>query len=339
MRTSHNALFLTLTLLAAVALALTVAGCDQQQKIAPVPVGEMDDYRDPGIGFHIGVPKGWITDAQVGRARFYNAPEVDKKFLDPTGAYPLGVVITVDVTRTGNVPGARDEFLAELAGSGMKLGQQENIKVGDVEGTKIPYTANFGGGNIVTGHHVLVAGDSAMYDIGFAGFGGHYEAHAAVFDASLNLFKLPTPKVAGRDETLPSETMADYDAKMFTFQYPDNFNFNNVPKGRFEQVVELRGVRLDCTIRFDVFAAQGLTVEKVFDQNKATYKGRTSQKTTVGGEPALFVNYPSRADVDSRAYFVVKNDKILRISMNWFKPQAAEYIPVYERVINSIKFK
>jgi hypothetical protein len=316
-----------------------VAGCDQQQKVAPVPLGEMEDYRDPGIGFHIKVPRGWITDAQVGRARFYNAPEVDKKFLDPTGAYPLGVVITVDVTKTDNAEGAKEELVAELTAAGIQVGQQEVIRIGDTEGTKVPYTANYGGGNIVTGYHVLITTESELYDVGFAGFGAHYEAYATIFNASMNSFTLPAPKIPGRDETLPSETLASYDASMFTFMYPENFNFNNVPKGRFEKVVELSGVRLDCTIRFDVFDAQGLTVDRVFEQNKATYRGRSSQQTTIGGEPALFVNYPSRSDVDSRAYFVVKNDKVLRISMNWFKPQASEYIPVYEKLISSIKFK
>jgi len=322
-----------------VAGVLLLVGCGGGQKMEPVAVGEMQEYTDPGIGFSMHYPKGWVSDGQVGRARFYNAPDVDKKFLEPTGAYPIGVTITVDVTRTAEPAAVAQAFRKDLEQTGMQLGQEQKVSVAGLEGTKLPYKANFGGGNIVSGHHVLITTDSAFYDIGFAGFGPIYDAYAAVFEASLGSFRLPKPKVKGADETLPSETFAEYDAKSFTFQYPDNFSFVNTPKGKFEQVVDLRGVRLDCSIRFDVFGAKGLTVEKVFDQNKATYKGRAPQKATVGGESAVMVNYPSRSDVDSRTYFVVKNDKVLRITMNWFKPQAAKYMSAYEKVIGSLKFK
>lgn len=318
---------------------LLSGGCGGGQKVEPVAVGEMQEYRDPGIGFSIQYPKGWMSDAQVGRARLYNAPDVDKKFLEPTGAYPIGVTITVDVTRTKEPAAAAQAFRKDLEQTGMQLGQEQKVAVAGLEGARIPYTANFGGGNIVSGHHVLVSTDSAFYDIGFAGFGPMYDAYAAVFDTALASFQFPKPKEKGADETLPAETFSEFDAQLFTLQHPDNFDPVNVPRGKFEQAMELRGVRLDCSIRFDVFAAKGLTVEKVFDQNKATYRGRPSQKTTVGGESALMVNYPSRADVDSRVYFVVRNDKVLRVTMNWFKPQTEKYLAAYERVIASLKFR
>lgn len=325
--------------LCAVLGGLALAGCGGEQKAQPVPVGEMVEYRDPGIGFAIQHPSGWISDAQVGRARFYNAAGVDRKFLEPTGAHPIGVTVTVDVTRSGEPAAALDAFRKELEQTGMQLGQSRQATVAGVAATLIPYTANFGGGNTVTGRHILLTTDSAFYDIGFAGFGSLYEAHAAVFDTVQKSFQLPRPKVKGADETLPSEIFAAHDAGWFSFQYPDNFSLNALPKGKFEQALELRGIRLDCTVRFDVFGAKGLTVEKVFEQNKAAYKGRAAQPVSVGKEGALMVSYPSRADVESRAYFVVKNDKVLRVTMNWYKPQTQQYLAAYEKVIGSIMFK
>lgn len=324
----------------AVVLAMVVAGgCTRDQKIEPVAVGEMVEYRDPGIGFAIKYPTGWVLDATVGRVRFYSEADVDKKFLDPTGAYPLGVAIRIDVTKTGDIAGAMAKFKGDLEQAGFQLGQQQNVTISGTEGTRIPYTGNFGGGNILTGHHILVGSDSAMFDLDFAGFGQMYDAHSAVFEAVTASFQLPKPKVKGRDETLPSETFTEYDAKMFSFIYPDNFNFTNAPKGQNELVLELRGYRQDCSVRFDVFAAQGLSVEKVFEQNKGRYKSTGSGKTTIGGESALFISYSPARDVDSRAYFTVKNDKVMRITMNWYKPQSENYIIAYDKLIASIKFK
>ncbi len=325
--------------LLAMTAVLILTGCGGEKKMEPVAVGEMQEYRDPGIGFAIQYPKGWISDAQVGRVRFFNAPDVDKKFLEPTGAYPIGVTISIDMNAAPDPAAAIQSFRKDLEQTGMQVGQEQKTTIAGKEAVKIPYQANFGAGNLISGYHVLLAADSAFYDIGAAGFGPMFDAYAAVFEASLSSFQLPKPKEKGADETLPSTTFSPLDAGMFSVQYPDNFNPVNVPKGKFEQVLELRGVRLDCSIRFDVFAAKGLTVEKVFEQNKATYKGKAAQKATVGGESALMVNYPVRADVDSRAYFVVRNDKVLRITMNWYKPQTAKYLEAYEKVVGSLKFK
>jgi hypothetical protein len=333
MKTTVPYALLTLTAI------LLLAGCGGEEKMDPVPVGEMQEYRDPGIGFSLQYPKGWLNNAQVGRVQLYSATDVDKRFLDPTGAYPIGVMISVDVTPAPDPAAAIQARKKDLDQGGRQLGQEQKVTIAGREATKLPYKENYGSGNMISGYHVFLAGDSAIYDIGAAGFGPMFDAYTAVFDASLKSFQLPRPKEKGADETLPSPTLESYDAGMFSFQYPDNFNFVGTPKGKFEQVVDLRGVRLDCGIRFDVFGAKALTVEKVFDQNKAAYKGRSPQKVTVGGQNALMVNYPTRADVESRAYFIVRNDKVIRITMNWYKPQTAQYIEAYDKVIASIKFK
>lgn len=318
--------------------ALLFLGCGPEKKMDPVAVGEMEEYRDPGIGFRVKHPKGWVTNAEVGRARFYNASEVDKKFLDPTGAYPVGVEISIDAKRSVDPAGDINRIKQELVQQ-VTAKPEEPATVAGKAATKISYVANYGKGNIIYGHHIFLESDSIVYEIGFAGFGNTYEAHAAVFDASLNSLEPAKPAVKGRDQTLPSETFADYDAKMFTFQYPDNFNFTNPAKGKNDIVVGLRGVRLDCNILIDVFGSQGLSLDKVVAQNKGRYKGATQGKATIGGEPAVTLTLPAAKDVDRTVYFAVKNEKVVRITMDWFRPQKEEYTAAYNKIISSFKFK
>jgi hypothetical protein len=319
-------------------LSLLLLGCGQEKKMAPVAVGDMEEYRDPGIGFHIKHPKGWLVNAEVGRARFYNATDVDKKFLDPTGAYPVGVEISINAKKTADAAGEIKRMKDDLAQQ-VTVKPEQPVTVAGKEATKIPYVANYGGKNILYGHHIMLAADSIVYDLGFSGFGDNYEAYSAIFDASLNSFEPAKLAVKGRDETLPSESMSEYDAKMFTFQYPENFNFTNPPKGTFELALELHGYRQDCSIRFDVFDAKKLSVDKVFEQNKGKYKSKGTGKATIGGENALYLSYAPTPQVESRAYFVVKNDKVVRVTMNWYKPQQDAYLPAFEKVIGSVKFK
>jgi hypothetical protein len=43
--------------------------------------------------------------------------------------------------------------------------------------------------------------------------------------------------------------------------------------------------------------------------------------------------------VERRFYFLVKADKVYRVTMDWFKPQREQYLTTYEKVIQSIKIK
>jgi hypothetical protein len=327
-------------LLMLVAIMLAVPGCGGKKEIVPVAVGPLEKYHDPVLGYSISYPKTWIPDVEAGRrARFWSVQDAAKRFLDPAGAYPDGALIGVEVTKTADPAGEMKKILDELAAANVVLGQQEAIMVKDKPAVRVTSTANFGKGTVAYTDRVFVNLDSLLYELGFGGINDQYATQKLVFDAALASFEFPAPRAAGADETLPSQSMTPYDAKMFTFEYPENFNFVTVPKGSNELVLALRGVRQDCSIRFDVFPAKGQTLEKVVEQNKGKFAGAQVAKATVGGQPATTLTYSATRDVERRFYFVVRNDKVFRTTMDWYKPQRAEYMASYDKVINSIKFK
>lgn len=320
--------------------SLMMVGCTSNQKVTPLPVGPMDEYRDPGYGFVVKYPHGWVLDTQVGRARFYSVDGSGVKFQDPTTTdAPDGAMISVEITKAANPAEEQKKQTDEMARIGVQLGKVEAITVAGKPATRVEYKAKYTSTSLITGAHVYIALDTLLYDINTAGFSTLYDANKAIFDSALARFTLPKPVEKGRDQTLPADVMASSDTKFFSFQYPDNFNFVNAAKGSNDLVLDLRGVRQDCSVRFDVFGAKGLTVEKVFDQNKGKYKATAEGKATVGGQPAMFLTYPATKDVERRFYFVVKNDKVIRITMDWFRPQREEYLAAYDRVLSSIKFK
>ncbi len=342
MKTAMRAALLCTIFPGVLLVGLSISGCSSKKEVAPVPVGAMDEYRDPGYGFTIKYPKGWVSDSQVGRARFFSLPGADMKFRDPadaSGEYPEGAMIAVNVTKVASPADEQKRLTDEMAGAGMQMGKAEPAAVGGKQGTKAPYKANYSATVSVTGEHYYIAVDSLLYDIEFAGFGQLFAAHRAVFDAVLSSFQFPKPVEKGRDQTLPSETVSEYTSPFFTCQYPDNFNFESVPKGGNDLAVSLRGANRYCAIQFTVFGAKGLTLEKVFDQNKGKFAGAATGKTTVGGEPAMTLTYSAAKEVERRFTFVVKNDKVIRVTMDWFKPQRTEYLAAYDKVLSSMKFK
>ena len=170
----------------------------QGKEREPVQVGEMQEYRDPGIGFSIQYPRGWIANAQVGRAYFYNDHDVEQKFLDPRGSHAAGVVIAITAKKTSDVATTIKKFRGELAASGSIVGTEEIVMVGKHQGVKFPYTASFDAKSVVRGYHILIAADSVLYDLGVAGFGDRFDAYTMVFDASLGSFQFPEQHEQGK---------------------------------------------------------------------------------------------------------------------------------------------
>ena len=319
-------------------IILCLAGCGGEKKMESVKPGEMETYRDPGFGFSIQYPKGWMPNAEVGRAGFYSSQDVDKKFLDQTGPFPDGCMIGVTIIRSTN-PDTAKKIMDDMSKNGFVVTKPESLTVGGKPGVRYGYSGLYTKTIKETGQHIYVPSDTVIYDIRCAGFGGYFDAYKAVFDASIATLQFPKPVVPGRDQTLPSETMAEINGKLFSLQYPENFSGVSVPKGQNEEVIELRGVRQDCSIRVEVFGAKGLTVEKVFDQNKGKFKATATGKATVAGLPAPWLTYSAGPNVDRRFYFMVKNDKVFRVTMDWYRPQREEYLQAYDKTINSLKIK
>jgi hypothetical protein len=320
-------------------LGLVLIGCGGQKKTPPIPVGQMEEYRDPGYGWRISYPQGWLSNAEIGHAQFFNQPDVDKKFLDPTGAFPNGVIIEVSVTKTQTGAQDRKTKVDEMLKNNFQIGKEEGTTVAGMQALRNSYSANWGSGIKETGDHVYLLTDTLLYDIHMAGFGDLYDAYKDVFTASLNSFQMPKPAVKGRDETLPSEEMTAGENNYFRYEYPVNFTVSRPPKGSYDFVEVLQGANRSTSIRFDVFDAKGLTLEKVYDQNKGKYKVESSGKVTVSGEPAMWLQYPATKEVDRRFYFNVYKGKVLRITVDWVKTQKVDYLAAYEKVLSSIKFK
>lgn len=308
----------------------------------PVKVGVLKEYKDQLFGFKIKYPAEWKQLGQAGSARFYQSNAVADKFLEPGKPGELGTEVMILVAKKSDT--SLDSLLGVLRSdiknqNGKVFGETPVLMKGK-QGVKIDYSIPITAKMNLDGNKIVFEADTVIYALSFSGFGEMYSAHKAVFDTMCSTFELPTPVVKAADGWVASTTLETYDAKLFTIQYPDNMEFTNPAKGKNELSVGLRADRLDCSIQFDVFAAQNLTVEKVFEQNKSRYtKVKSTAEAQFNGQKALYLNYSLMKDIESRAYFLVSNDKVIRITLNWFNPKKDNYLPAFEQIANSIKLK
>ncbi|HUN66543.1 MAG TPA: PsbP-related protein [Bacteroidota bacterium] len=319
---------------------LALAGCGTP-KIETIQVGEMNQYTDPGYGFSVQYPKDWKNYGNTGKAVFAKSQEVLDKFLDPrTGVE--GEQVAVDVLpyagKTADVliQGIKDDLKNQNA----EIKPDQPMTVGGKQAVAIAYRIQATTKTSIFGQMVLVQGDTALYKLDFEGYGPQFDAHVNVNAAILKSFVPPVVVAKKPDVWNPSQNMADFDTKYFTIKYPDNMEFVEVNKGNNEFAMERRADRRDCSIHIDVFGAKNLTVDKVWDQNKGKYsKAKNNGTSTIDGAKAYWVDYSPMANINSRAYFIVKNDKVIRVTLNWFAPQKDIYFTVFEKSINSLKLK
>lgn len=323
----------------ALLFGLLIAGC-APKKPDPVPVGTTNTYTDPAYGFSVQYPQTWQRLGTVGKAVFAKSQDVIEKFQDVRSGEPGGMATVSVVELQGKQPSELIQSELDELKQGYQVDPADSLQIAGKMATRVAYSVQVTTKNRVFGYSVFVPGDTALYKMEFLGFGDYYEAHKAVFDAMQASFKLPVIVAKKSDVWVASANLSDYKCDYFTLQYPENLNFIQVPKGSFGYVMEMRPAdRNDCSFHVDVFGAQKLTVEKVWNQNKGKYKAKNTGQMKVDGNDAYWVDYSLRKDASSRAYFIVKNNNVIRVTLNWFEPQKDAYFPAFEKMVNSMKLK
>jgi hypothetical protein len=324
-----------------IAFAFLFVACEEK-KVEPLPVGEMSEYKDPGYGFKIKYPKDWLQLGTTGNAVFSKSQEVIDKFQNPSTGIE-GAMVTVQVIQYGGKPA---EAVIQTSKDELKQTWQ-NLEwtqvapmTADAKRTNDTYRIPITSKKSIIGMDLYVAGDTALYKVSCMAFGeDQAKIHTNILNEMWKSFEAPVVVAKVSDKWAGSPNLETLKSDYFTMEYPDNMEFVDAKKGSFDYAWERRADRFDCTIHIDVFGAKGLTVEKVWEQNKGKYRATSTGNTTIDGNKALWVNDSPRKDAARRTYFIVKNDKVIRATLNWFAPQKDIYFSVFEKCVNSLKLK
>ena len=328
--------------------ALTVffiCGCAEQkvEPIHPDNVG-MNEYKDPGYGFKIRYPKDWKQLGTTGKAVFARSQEVMDKFQNPSTGIEGGMVSLEVIRYVGRssdqiIQAGKDDL--KQAWQNIQMQPDVPLTVSGKQATNVRYSIPVTSKKQILAIELYVPGDTAMYKLSMLNFGQDQSTiNSELYNAMINSFEIPVVVVKKPDYWQASPNMETNDTKYFLMQYPDNLNAVPASKGDKDLVLEMRADRQDCSIHIDVFGAKALTVDKVWEQNKGRYKAKATGETMIDGNKAHWVDYaPPISGVSSRAYFVVKNDKVIRTTLNWYGAQKDIYFPAFEKCVKSIKLK
>jgi hypothetical protein len=326
----------------ALIVILGLTGCTKKVQLPPITDWERN--QDPYFKVQFNYPKGWFKGGESGRMSFTSSEAAVGKFFDPTSREaPDGAQILVSYEKEDTVRSldfyVQDER-NDMTASGFDLKPVEPTTVDGTPAMKFSYGGRYNDKTAIEATRVLLLKDSILYKATFWAFNDYFEPYKAVIDTFISSAQLPRSKAAKVDESIPSATYETLSNDVLSVSYPNNFNPTTPPpKGEVQFMLMLQGYRNDSNILIDVRPAKKLTVEKVVDQNSKFYKPTSTGQMTIDGNKAPFLNYSLSKGVSSRAYFIVKNDKIYRIIFNYYEPAKKDFLPAFEKSVASLRLK
>lgn len=329
------------SLLAAPGLLL-LPGC---KKAMTVTLTEWETYQDPYAKISFTYPKGWMVDSDGGKVSVYSSQKSIQKFLDPMAQGEDGAMLQLLHERIDSVRSLDaivDAYRAELTASGFAVKSVAAATLDGAPAKAITFGGAYSKDTKVRTTRFYALKDTMLYSLIYSGYNEYFDACGAARDSMVASLRLPRPMSASQaaNPALPSETFDTFDNYVLRVSYPDNFTTATVkPKGTVQFSLDIKGYRQDCNIRIDVLPAKNLTLDKVIEQNLKFYKPTSRGETKIDGQRAIYLNYRPAKEVESRAYFYVKGDKVVRSIFNAYAPMKADFVPVFEKTIGSLRLK
>jgi len=323
-------------------VSVILGGC--AKKPPEANIAEWQKFEDPYFKVHFTVPAAWHRITEGTKVNFYSSEAAVQKFYDPTAKdVEDGAQLSVMYERLDTVKPLEvyvQDLRNELTVAGYTVKSVEPISIEGNPATKVTYGGQFDERTKIDVARTLTVKDSMLYTATLSGFNNYFEPCKAVLDSFIATAELPKPKEKPADPSMPSLEYDTFSNDILSIAYPNNFEpVVPPPSGEVQFVLQILGYRKDSNMMLDVRPAKKLTVEKVVEQNEKFFKPTSRGETKIDGLKAPYLNYSPARDIESRAYFVVKNDKVYRIILNYHRPSKQTYLPAFEKSVASVRIK
>lgn len=322
-------------------VALLVISCGEDNKVKAPEINGFEKYKDEVTSMELQYPKGWVKATEPGsRFASYSSKEARIEFLN------IGRTLSEE-----DVPGAKFDVMTIEKKDTVKMedfinnhkifdpaiySAPQTVTIDGVPATKLTYSFDYKVTKYFGEMYVVTKDTKLVTVIYFEVIGDAYETLKPKFQEILKSFKVGVQpskekKVITKEADPPSSTFKAAKGNGFSIQIPDNFRMSGSGNS-FTISGDRRG---DCVVSISIQDAKGNSLDKILEQNA---KLGSFSKTSLGGTPAGVANYKSKADLDSKIYFAVKDGKIYKVFSTYYKPEANNYKAAFTKMVNSIKF-
>jgi len=328
------------------AVFVFLPGC---KKNSTADIKEWAQFQDQFFKVSFNYPKDWVVVTESKKVVISSSAEAAEKFFDHDTRKADGIQIIIASVRSDSMQDYTkyiQDFKDGKTAEGFTAKEIEDAAIEGLGAKKVVYTGAYDEKTKISTICAATLKDSTIYYVQYSAFNNLFEPYKVVFDSVMTSLKLPQKIIIekGVDPALPIAQTERYSDNYFQLEYPANFGASDMPKkGDVISAVRFMGTnkvsRNDCTIDIDVRPAKKLSLEKVVEQNSKKIKATSKGDAKINGEKSVYFNEIPQKGIERRTYFVVKNDKFFRVILTYFAPMKKDFLPAFEKVIASIRFK
>jgi len=315
------------------------------KKTETLTVTGWDQYKDPYLGISFKYPQTWPLVPEGGRFSLFSSADVMNRFYDYSIKGKDGIRIIVSIQKMDTLQ-TLEQYInglkTDLTSSGYDISTTEAGQLAKLPASQIHYSGAIDSKTRIEALQIAAMNDSSLYTVKYEAFNELFAPYKAVYDTVLATLRLPLPKVAepGVDPSIPSTKFEKFENDRLSISYPDNFETSvSQPKAPTEFSLDIKGYRQDSFVHIDIIPAKGVSAEKIVEQNARFFKETSRGTATIEGISTTFINYSPVKDIQSRVYFLVKNDRFYRVIFNYYAPMRKDFLPVFEKMVGSLVTK
>lgn len=329
-------------------LTLLVILISCREKPKPIEMEDLKVYNDETLKMSIKYPSNWETTSEEGKRFAATSMKMGLERLVnyATDGTPIAQLSMLAVKIDSTKP-LEKIFTSLREFQPIAYDPDETIMIDGVEATKMTYHFPLSDGEY-KGFTILAAKDSTMATIiKFRSFAGGYDIYQDKVNEIISSIKLAQtpPKrsdtvfVSSEEYPFPSETLVASTGKGYTISIPDNFKAVSSRAAGAEYSQKYEGLRrVDSYIQVDIIdASKQSNLKKIVEQTTGGIQNKKETSLKLSGEDAILVEYSASSNIQRRLYYVVKDKKLYRITVDWFKGEQEQYLPIFEKTINSFK--
>lgn len=307
-------------------------------------IESLKTYEDPAVHFALKYPANWIK-YETPSLRFLCYSDQSVKLRYPRYE-PIGgaggkievLIVSLDSTQTIDSVLMNGHIFEKTTYS-----PPEKVIIDGVNGLKESYGFELEDGTFYGERYVATKDNKLATVINFEAFANTWEFYQKDFEEILKSVKLAV-KPAGQIDTInqtveadpPSSSLRTVDGDGYSIQIPDNFSSE---RGLY--IGQRRG---DSYIKVDVFnAAKTQDLDKLVNENKKKLPGAGQvQDVNINGEKAKKVFYKPTGKISGEMYFILKNKKLYRVTINWYSADKEEeklFKPILQKCVSTLSIK
>lgn len=328
------------------------SSCDRGG-VKPVEMGELETYVDNFTEFEVQYPANWYTIENSGEFFWAFSDSLARRRFKSYDAEGFPGARLAVYAKTIDSVNTYDKIIRTFATDKWKeevVTEKGTATLDGKEALKLVYEFQRLDG-LFKGITLIATSDSMTATI-FT-----FESFASTFDemykpkvdeiiSNLKLAKtiqmVPDTLYEEVEADPPSSNLKTVSGTGFSIQIPDNFGRETdrwKTASSLESYLYLGQRRGDSQIKVEIFDAENASLKSIVDDNKSGFGNAAPVKTNLGGEEAFVMEYTPGNDLKGKVWFVKKEDKLYRILITWYVPEAEDYKAIFEKSAQSFSFK